>query len=153
MLVGSNVFFRKIEGFTSKDTDILELVDNPIGFKNVRQIKFKNKCVFQWRKMPINELIDMTLSRNFPMEIGKFLVPEFIELFNLSISDLKKLQPLVDGILKKDLNREGMEFFHTNKITVSGGEGVSWTLDGEFAEGKNVIEIQNVHNAVEFIVP
>lgn len=64
-----------------------------------------------------------------------------------------KLQPLVDGILKKDLNREGMEFFHTNKITVSGGEGVSWTLDGEFAEGKNVIEIQNVHNAVEFIVP
>lgn len=96
MLVGSNVFFRKIEGFTSKDTDILELVDNPIGFKNVRQIKFKNKCVFQWRKMPINELIDITLSRNFPMEIGKFLVPEFIELFNLSISDLKKLQPLVD---------------------------------------------------------
>lgn len=96
MLVGSNVFFRKIEGFTSKDTDILELVDNPISFKNVRQIKFKNKCVFQWRKMPINEFIDITLSRNFPMEMGKFLVPEFIELFNLTISDLKKLQPLVD---------------------------------------------------------
>ncbi len=64
-----------------------------------------------------------------------------------------KLQPLVDGILKKDLNREGMEFFHTNKITVTGGEDVSWTLDGEFAEGKNVIQIENVHNAVEFIVP
>lgn len=42
MLVGSNVFFRKIEGFTSKDTDILELVGNSIGFKNVRQIK---KCL------------------------------------------------------------------------------------------------------------
>lgn len=26
MLVGSNVFFKDIEGFTSKDTDILELV-------------------------------------------------------------------------------------------------------------------------------
>ena len=64
-----------------------------------------------------------------------------------------KLQPLVDGILKKDLNREGMEFFHTNKITITGGEDVSWTLDGEFAEGKNVIEIENIHNAVEFIVP
>ena len=95
MLVGSNVFFKDIEGFTSKDIDILELVDNPTGFKNVRHFKFKNKCVFQWRKMPINELIDITLSRNLPMEIGKFLVPEFIKEFNLSINDLKRLYPLV----------------------------------------------------------
>lgn len=64
-----------------------------------------------------------------------------------------KLQPLIDGILKKDLTREGMEFFHTKKITVSGGLGVSWTLDGEFAEGKDVIEISNLHNAISFIVP
>lgn len=95
MLVGSNVFFKDIEGFTSKDTDILEFVDNPTDFKNVRQFKFTDKCVFQWRKMPINELIDITISRNFPMEIGKFLVPEFIELFNLSINDLKRLEPIV----------------------------------------------------------
>ena len=95
MLVGSNVFFKDIEGFTSKDTDILEFVDNPTDFKNVRQFKFPNKCVFQWRKMPIDELIDITLFRNFPMEIGKFLVPEFIKEFKLSIDDLKKLEPIV----------------------------------------------------------
>ena len=95
MLVGSNVFFKDIEGFTSKDTDILEFVDNPTDFKNVRQFKFPNKCVFQWRKMSINELIDMTLSRNFPMEIGKFLVPEFIKEFKLSIDDLKRLEPII----------------------------------------------------------
>ena len=45
--------------------------------------------------MPINELIDITLFRNFPMEIGKFLVPEFIKEFKLSIDDLKKLEPIV----------------------------------------------------------
>ena len=95
MLVGSNVFFRDIEGFTSKDIDILEFVDNPTDFKNVRQFKFPDKCVFQWRKMPINELIDITLSRNFPMEIGKFLVPEFIKEFKLSIDDLKRLKPII----------------------------------------------------------
>lgn len=50
MLVGSNVFFKDIEGFTSKDTDILEFVDNSADFKNVRQFKFPDKCVFQWRK-------------------------------------------------------------------------------------------------------
>lgn len=67
--------------------------------------------------------------------------------------NILKLQPLIDGILKKDFNREGMEFFHTKKVTVLGGEGVSWTLDGEFAEGKDKIEIENIHNAIKLIVP
>ena len=95
MLVGSNAFFKDIEGFTSKDIDILEFVDNPTDFKNVRQFKFPHKCVFQWRKMSIDELIDITLFRNFPMEIGKFLVPEFIKEFKLSIDDLKRLEPII----------------------------------------------------------
>ena len=98
MLVGSNVFFKDIEGFTSKDIDILEFVDNPTDFKNVRQFKFPHKCVFQWRKMPIDELIDITLFRNFPMEIGKFLVPEFIKEFKLSIDDLKRLKPIISKL-------------------------------------------------------
>ena len=98
MLVGSNVFFKDIEGFTSKDIDILEFVDNPTDFKNVRQFKFPHKCVFQWRKMPVNELIDITLFRNFPMEIGKFLVPEFIKEFKLSIDDLKRLEPIISKL-------------------------------------------------------
>lgn len=98
MLVGSTVFFKDIEGFASKDTDILEFVDNPTDFKNVRQFKFPDKCVFQWRKMPIDELIDITLSRNFPMEIGKFLVPEFIKEFELSIDDLKRLEPIINKL-------------------------------------------------------
>lgn len=67
--------------------------------------------------------------------------------------NILKLQPLVDGILKKDLSKEGMEFFHTSKITVIGGEGVSWTLDGEYAEGKQEIEITNIHNTINLIVP
>ena len=98
MLVGSNVFFKDIDGFNSKDVDILELIDNPIGFKNNRWIKFTHKDVFQWRRMPIKEFIEITLSNNIPLEIGKFLVPEFIKEFNLSINDLKKLQPLIENL-------------------------------------------------------
>ena len=93
-----DVFFKDIEGFTSKDIDILEFVDNPTDFKNVRQFKFPHKCVFQWRKMPVNELIDITLFRDFPMEIGKFLVPEFIKEFKLSIDDLKRLKPIISKL-------------------------------------------------------
>jgi hypothetical protein len=98
MIVGSRAFFSGIDGFIPKDTDVLEFIEVPIGFRTVRQIKFVDKCVFQWRHMPIRELIEETLKRGIPMEIGKFLVPEFINTFNLSIDDLKKLQPLVDRL-------------------------------------------------------
>ncbi len=64
-----------------------------------------------------------------------------------------KLQPLIDGILKRELNREGMEFFHAKEITVVGSKETSWTLDGEYAEGADEIKIENKHDAIRFIVP
>jgi YegS/Rv2252/BmrU family lipid kinase len=67
--------------------------------------------------------------------------------------NILKYQTLIDGIIKKDLHREGMEFFHTNKITISGGEDISWTLDGEYAAGTQTLEIQNIHNAINLILP
>ncbi|MBR4123416.1 MAG: diacylglycerol kinase family lipid kinase [Clostridia bacterium] len=67
--------------------------------------------------------------------------------------NILKLQPLIDGILKKELNRDGIEFFHTKKLYVEAPGGLSWTLDGEYAEGKENIEISNIHNAINFIVP
>lgn len=67
--------------------------------------------------------------------------------------NLLKLQPVIDGILKKDLDRPGIEFFTAERITVTGGEGLSWTLDGEYAKGEETVEIENLHNAIELIVP
>ena len=63
------------------------------------------------------------------------------------------LQNILDGILRGDLNREQIEFFHTNKLAVSGGRGVSWTLDGEFAPGKEELVIENVPSALWFVSP
>ena len=60
MLVGSNVFFKDIKGFNSKDIDILELVDNPTNFKYLRQFRFKDKCVFQWKRMTPEKFIEVT---------------------------------------------------------------------------------------------
>ncbi len=64
-----------------------------------------------------------------------------------------QFQSIVDGILRKDLNRDGIEFFHTKEITVSGGENVPWTLDGEFAEGQEKITLTNIPSALQLIVP
>lgn len=38
-------------------------------------------------------------------------------------------------------------------MTVTGGDGLSWTLDGEYARGEDTVEIKNLHNAIELIVP
>lgn len=67
--------------------------------------------------------------------------------------NILKLQPVIDGILKRDLNREGIEFFHTKRLTVTESETVSWTLDGEYAPGAQTIEIENMHLAIRLIVP
>ena len=67
--------------------------------------------------------------------------------------NILKLQPIIDGILKRDFDREGIEFFTAESVTVTGGNELSWTLDGEFAEGGDEIVISNMHNAIELVVP
>ncbi len=67
--------------------------------------------------------------------------------------NIVKLQPLVDGILKHEFDREGMEFFRTNKLVIEADEEVSWTLDGEYAKGDGPVTIENIHGAITFIVP
>lgn len=67
--------------------------------------------------------------------------------------NILKLQPMIDGILKHDFTKEGMCFFCTKKLTIETEQDVSWTLDGEYAPGKNKMEIENLHNAITFILP
>ena len=67
--------------------------------------------------------------------------------------NLSVFQNILEGILRQDLNRKGLEFFHTSNLKVTGGNGLAWTLDGEFAEGADLIEINNIHNSLRLIVP
>lgn len=98
MLIGSTYFFKDIDGFVSKDIDILELVDNPIGFNTSYQLTGKSKCIFKWKRLSPDEFIKVTLRRDFPMEIGKFLVKEFCDEIGFTISHLRQLQPLRDKL-------------------------------------------------------
>ncbi len=67
--------------------------------------------------------------------------------------NILKLQPIIDGLLKKDFTKEGIEFFHTDKIVVESGDKIAWTLDGEYSDSKEKFVIENMHNAIKFIVP
>ena len=89
----------------------------------------------------------------FKESLVKFNDGLFEVLLIKNPSNILKLQPLIDGILKQDLNREGMEFFHAKNIRIYEGEGLDWTLDGEHATGSRVTEINNIPGAVRFILP
>ncbi len=78
---------------------------------------------------------------------------EFEVLLIRNPDNILKLQPLIDGILKADFNREGMNFFRTKNLTIETNEEVSWTLDGEYAAGEPKMQVENLHNAVTFILP
>lgn len=78
---------------------------------------------------------------------------EFEVMLIRNPDNILKLQTVIDGIIKQDLDRPGIEFFHTSEITVTGGEGVSWTLDGEYAEGAASVTIKNLPSAIHLTVP
>lgn len=78
---------------------------------------------------------------------------EFEVLLIRTPDNVLKLQPLIDGILKHEFDREGMEFFKTKKLKVEAETEVSWTLDGEFALGLPEMQIENLQGAITFILP
>lgn len=67
--------------------------------------------------------------------------------------NIVKLQPLVDGILKHEFDREGIEFFRSEKFIVETDESVAWTLDGEYAKSNGKLTVENIHGTITFIVP
>ena len=99
-LVGSRYFFENEPDFNSKDYDYVTLVDNPVTFKDYRQLTGLGHCLFDWRRMSAEEFVDFTLNYCHPMTIGKFLVPEFAREIGLTLDLLKKLQPKVNQLNK-----------------------------------------------------
>ncbi len=78
---------------------------------------------------------------------------EFEVLLIRNPDSILKFQSIVEGILRQDLSRNGIEFFHAKEITVTGGENVAWTLDGEFCGGKDVVNISNIPSAISLAIP
>lgn len=99
IIVGSQAFFKGMDGFHPHDVDTLIIDDVPSGYVNVRQLHVDGMCEFRWRRMTKEEYIGYALSGKGPgMQIGKFLVPEFADEIGMTIEDLKKLRPLISKL-------------------------------------------------------
>lgn len=98
ILVGSRAFFTGIEGFTPHDYDYVDFCKPTWEFKNVRQLKFPDKCMFTFVRKSNDELIDFALNNEPAMQVGKFLVPEVVNYLGMSFDDIKRLAPVFDKL-------------------------------------------------------
>ena len=116
----------KYDGKEVEDDYLFGAVSNSMSVGGV--VKFKENLV------KLNDgLFEVVLIKK-PHSIGQF-------------------NSIVNGILRKDLTHDGIEFFHTNEITVIGGSKVAWTLDGEYAAGSDEVTITNVPSVLHLTVP
>ena len=68
-------------------------------------------------------------------------------------ANIVQFQSIVDGILRQELTRDGIEFFHAKELVIREAQEVDWTLDGEYSEGLDPIEIKILPRALRLIVP
>lgn len=67
--------------------------------------------------------------------------------------NIAELPQIIEGLLKKDFNRKGIEFLKAAKFKITSPAPLDWTLDGEHAKGGQEMVITNLHNRLKFVVP
>ncbi|MBE5775100.1 MAG: YegS/Rv2252/BmrU family lipid kinase [Clostridiales bacterium] len=64
-----------------------------------------------------------------------------------------QLSRILYGLTTQDIPNEMIYFFSTPSITITCDQPVEWTLDGERAPELERVELINLHNAIELILP
>lgn len=98
ILVGSDAFFKNINGFHGKDKDYLILVEQPTDFKIRKEIRLRGIDRFYYKKDTPQNMIQQTLELNDAMLIGKFLIKEVADEINMKPNDILPLQPLLEKL-------------------------------------------------------
>lgn len=105
ILVGSAAFFSDYPDFKPHDLDYISVVEeNPFPFMGEKVwsrliVQGNGQDLVYVKKQPKEKLLEQQVSMtDLPMNVGKFLVPAFINLIGLTIEDLPRLQPLIDQL-------------------------------------------------------
>lgn len=67
--------------------------------------------------------------------------------------NIADLNEIIDAIVTKKFNRKCIKQFKTRSLTVESSGKLDWTLDGEHAQSNNNVNIENIHEAINFIIP
>ena len=100
--IGSSVFFDSYPDYVLKDTDWVCLTENYLWGDKSMRVKIGADDIMLYRKdFSKEDFIKDALNDDLSLKVGKFLVPEFIDYFGVTINDLKLLKPLIDGLDEK----------------------------------------------------
>ncbi len=67
--------------------------------------------------------------------------------------NIADLNEIIDAIVTRKFNRKCIKQFKTRHLTVESAGKLDWTLDGEYAQSNKTIEIENIREAINFIIP
>ncbi len=67
--------------------------------------------------------------------------------------NIADLNEIIDAIVTRKFNRKCIKQFKTERLTVESAGKLDWTLDGEHAQSDKIINIENIHEAINFIIP
>ncbi len=65
--------------------------------------------------------------------------------------DLFELNEIVIALGSKKYKTKMITFTSAKNITIETEENINWTLDGEFAYGEEIIQVENLNKAIKFI--
>ena len=66
--------------------------------------------------------------------------------------DLFELNEIVIALSSKKYKTKLITFISAKNIVIETSENINWTLDGEYAYGEEMIEVENINKAIKFEV-
>lgn len=92
--IGSQVFFSCYDDYVSHDVDYVIFESNPSLFKLFMIARGKGIDCFHYKMMSKEEFIKIELEHcnSLHMVAGKFLIPELLNYFNISLEEIKQFE-------------------------------------------------------------
>jgi len=93
-------------------------------------------------------------SIKLPAEIGVKMDDGLFEVILIQTPNtLKDHQEIIYSLFTQDIKTDLLTIRKAKKITFTSSTPVAWTLDGDFGGEHTEISIENIHHALEIIMP
>jgi len=93
-------------------------------------------------------------SVRLPAEIGVRMEDGLFEVILIQIpKTLKDHQDIISSLFTQEIKTDLLTIRKAKKISFASAEPVAWTLDGDFGGEYTEIDIENIHHALEVIMP
>ena len=170
-MMGDDRYFTYIASFgafTEASYNAPQQVKNVIGnlayilegIKDIANIRSYNMTVKYDDKEITDEFIFGAVSNSTSIGGLVKLNDEYVDLsdgvFEVMLIKNPKtiidLHKIISSLLYSKFDNDLISFFPAKEIEFIMEKPESWTIDGEFAQGDDVVKVKNIHNAIKLII-